>query len=280
VSEHREHARFERELGGVPVDVPAVEDLVADVGDRRVPLRVYHHAIDAPQPWLLWIHGGGWFVGDLETCEPVCRLLAARSGCAVVACDYRLAPEHPFPAGLDDCCGVLGHLVGHGATLGLDPERVAVGGDSAGGNLSAAVALHARDSGIALRLQLLAEPALHPAFDGASRRDFATGYTLTAGDIEWMWGMYLDGAAADPRAAPLLGDDLAGVAPAVILASGCDLLRDEAEAYAARLVTAGLPVTSITTPGLAHGSFTYFGHSRLARGAVEAAADAVARALG
>jgi len=229
-------------------------------------------------PVLVFFHGGGWVVGNIESHEAMCRHLANRAECAVVAVDYRMGPEHKFPAAVDDCFAATGWVADNGASLGIDPRRLAVGGDSAGGNLGAVVSLLARDKGAPrIACQLL----IYPATDAAMRHDsiarYAEGYVLTRATMRWFYDQYLRTPedAADWRVSPLLASDLAGLPPAFVLTAGYDPLCDEGDAYAARLAAAGVPVTHRRFPGQVHGFVT---NGRVIR-AAETALDEAAAAL-
>jgi acetyl esterase len=217
------------------------------------PARLYAPS-DARLPVLLYLHGGGFVIGGLETHDSLCRQLALRSGAAVLALDYRLAPEHRFPAAVDDANAALGWLMHEGAAaLGLDGTRVAVGGDSAGGTLAAVAALHARDQGWTLALQLLITPGTTAFADTASHHRFATGHLLDAEMIGWFFDHYIDAVdRSDWRFAPLLADELEGVAPAVFSLAECDPLIDEGIAYADRLRLAGVTVELEIFRGVTH----------------------------
>jgi acetyl esterase len=227
-----------------------------------VPLRLYRGLGTDPAaalPCLVFLHGGGWVLGDLDTHDTVCRLLANAAGCAVLAVDYRLAPEHAFPAAVEDAHAVLLALPGQAAALGLDPGRLAVGGDSAGGNLAAVLALLTRDGRAPpLRGQLLLYPALDLRGDSASYAAFTTGLPLTRGTMGWFRRHYAPDRAdwADWRVSPALAESLAGVAPAFVMTAGFDPLRDEGLAFADRLAAAGVPVTRLHLDGLPHGFLT------------------------
>ncbi|MCV7424965.1 alpha/beta hydrolase [Mycobacterium yunnanensis] len=216
------------------------------------PLPVRHYSpVDAgvaaqPAPLMVFFHGGGFVVGDLETHDALCRLLCRDAGVHVMAVDYRLAPEHPAPAAVEDCYAAYRWALAHAADLGADPARVAVGGDSAGGNLAAVVSQLARNDAIALpALQLLLYPAVDFASDTRSKTLFADGFFLTKKDMDWFRDNYLAGSAldvADPRVSPLLADDLSGLPPAMVLTGGFDPLRDEGNQYAEALAAAGVTV--------------------------------------
>jgi acetyl esterase len=229
-------------------------------------------------PGLVYFHGGGWVVGDLETHDAVCAALAVEAGCRVVAVDYRRAPEHPFPAPHEDAWAAFRDVVARAAELGLDPARVGVAGDSAGGNLAAGVSRVARDAGgPAPRVQALVYASLDQTRDTASTERFASGFLLSRDDIRWYRARCFprDEDRADLRASPLLAPDLVGLAPAIVVTAGFDPLRDEAHAYAARLREAGVPVVERCERSLVHGFLNLTG----AIGAADLAARALARDL-
>jgi acetyl esterase len=208
-----------------------------------------------PPPLLVYFHGGGWVIGDLDTHDDPCRFLAAGSGVALLAIDYRLAPEHPFPAAVEDAEAAYRWARENAARLGLDRDRIAVGGDSAGANLAAAVCLLARDGGLPLpAMQLLIYPVTDCAAEAPSRRTFGEGFLLTRRDMDWFEEHYLPAGAdrSDPRVSVLRAPDLAGLPPAYLAVAGFDPLRDEGEAYAQRLGEAGVPVALRRHAGLIH----------------------------
>jgi acetyl esterase len=227
-------------------------------------------------PAMLYLHGGGFVIGSLETHDSLCRQLALRSGGAVVALDYRLAPEHRFPTAVEDAWSALRWLHEHAAALGLDGTRLAVGGDSAGGTLAAVCALRARDHGLALALQLLITPGTAAYADTASRRLFANGFLLDAATIDWFFEHYIEHAhRPDWRFAPLNHAELDGVVPACVILAECDPLVDEGLAYADRLRAAGVPVSLELYRGLTH-DFVKMGRALQEAGhAMQAAADAL-----
>jgi acetyl esterase len=232
-----------------------VKDLRAD----GVPIRVYRPAgvpASTPLPALIFFHGGGWVIGDLETHDVLCRQLTAGAGISVVNVDYRLAPEHKFPAAVDDAWATTRWVAAHASELGIDRGRLAVGGDSAGGNLAAVVAILARDhGGPALALQVLTYPVTDVAAESTSYADFADGFMLTRDSMRWFVAQYLPGKqdAHDWRVSPLRASSLAGVAPALVVTAGFDPLRDEGDAYARRLREAGVRVDTICYGGMIHG---------------------------
>ena len=207
------------------------------------------------QPLLVYFHGGGWVIGDLDTHDSAVRFLAAEAGVAVLSIQYRLAPEHPFPAAVEDSFAAFRWAVENAAELGADSARIAVGGDSAGGNLAAAVSLLACDGGgPAPAMQLLIYPVTDAVGGQESRRLFAEDFLLTTSDMEWFERHYLpNGAARDPRVSMLHAEDLSGLAPAYVTTAGFDPLRDEGEAYAERMHAAGVRVALRRHPGLIHG---------------------------
>jgi acetyl esterase len=237
-----------------PPQIGAVRDLPGPV-----PLRLYRPAgvADAePLPVYVSFHGGGWVMGDLDTHDVVCRQLAAQSGACVVSVDYRLAPEHKFPAAAHDAWAAVRWIVAHAAQLDLDPGRLAVGGESAGATLAAVVALLARDAGApAIALQVLLYPVTDLAAETRSYAQFADGYMLTRDAMRWFKAQYLAKPedAADWRASPLRAPSLAGLPPALIITAGFDPLRDEGEAYAERLRAAGVTVDYVCYGGMIHG---------------------------
>lgn len=231
----------------------STRDLVVAGADGAIGARHYlPSGGSADRGLLVYFHGGGFVLGDLESHDAVCRALASGSQAAVLAVDYRLAPEHPFPCGVDDAWAALRWARDHAGELGADPANLAVGGDSAGGNLAAVTALRARDAGLALRLQLL----VYPGTDFSARRPSLAenaGYVLTPEAMEWFERHY----SPDPtdwRASPLLAPELAGVAPAVVLTCEYDPLRDEGNAFAERLRDAGVAVEHVQVPGMIHGA--------------------------
>jgi len=257
-----------------PIPLPAIRDLALAGPAGSVPARLYRPRPEAegPLPALVFLHGGGWVLGDLDSHDGLCRRLAAASGCAVVAVDYRLAPEHRFPAAFEDALAATRAVAVAAPELGVDPERLAVGGDSAGGNLAAAVCLALREApGPRLRFQLLIYPALDFAMGTESQRMFAEGHFLTAALQRWFRGHYLGeaGPLGDWRASPLRASSLAGLPPAFVLTASHDPLRDEGEAYGARLAAEGGVATLWRVPGQIHGFLPLDRAIRAAPGVVE-----------
>ena len=238
------------------VAVGGVRDVLMGVGDGAITLRIYSPLGDpAPRlPGILFFHGGGWVAGSLETHDGFCRRLANESGCRLVAVDYRLAPEHEFPSGLEDCVSALRHVANHAGAFGIDPKRLGVAGDSAGGGLAAALCRINRDSGgPAIAFQLLLCPILDVCGESAARHELADGYFLDRETLLRDLELYCPGAdRSDPRLSPLLAADLAGLPPAFIHTGQFDPFGDEGEAYAALLQQAGVPTHGRTHRGMIH----------------------------
>lgn len=234
--------------------LPRVMDFEIPAADGTpLPARLYAPSHDR-LPVLLYLHGGGFTIGGLETHDSLCRQLALRSGGAVVALDYRLAPEHRFPTAVDDSWAAMAWMARHAdGVLGLDGRRLAVGGDSAGGTLAAVCALHARDLGLPLALQLLITPGTTAHADTPSHKLFAEGFLLDQASIEWFFDQYIDDhRRTDWRFAPLRAEELEGVAPACVVLAECDPLVDEGLAYADRLRMSGVPVRLELERGVTH----------------------------
>ena len=256
-------------------EVEKVEDRRIPGPGGEIPVRLYRPRTRGPLPLLVFLHGGGFVVCDLDTHDPLCRLLANAVGCAVLSVDYRLAPEAKFPAAPEDCYAATCWAAENARALGTDPSRIAVAGDSAGGNLAAVVAQQVRDrSGPDLVHQLLIYPVTHHAFDTLSYRENAEGYFLTRGMMEWFWNHYLEKPehGRDPLASPLVAEDVSGLAPATVVTAEFDPLRDEGEAYAERLRAAGVPVELQRYDGMFHGFFAMTEMLDTAREAMEHAA--------
>ncbi len=241
-----------KEQWGELDEVHAVEDVDAD----GVPIRIYRPVeTDEPSMALVYFHGGGWVIGSIETHDGPARAIARRAGIVVVSVDYRLAPEHRFPAALDDAWAATQWVSSHAADLRLDVDRIGVGGDSAGGNLAAVVARRGRDHAIPIALQLLLYPVINHAFDTPSYSFFSQGYGLTRDGMQWFWEQYLGegGDGTNPDASPSQAGDLRRLPRAIVVTAEADVLRDEAESYAQRLFLSTVETEGYRYDGMIHG---------------------------
>ena len=258
-----------------------VRDLRAQGETGAIPLRLYRPS-EGILPALIYLHGGGWVVGDLDTHDVVCRQLAEQAGIVVIAVDYRLAPEHRFPAAVDDCWSATRWIAAHAVDLGIDAVRLAVGGDSAGGGLATVMCLLARDTGDPpLTFQLLVYPVTDLRAESASYSKYAEGYLLTRNGMRWYIAQYAPNEAdvLNWRASPLLAESVSGVPPALVVSAGVDPLRDEGEAYARRLEGASVPVDYLCLGGMIHGFITMGGRIDAANRAVSYMAAALRQAF-
>ena len=245
-----------------------------------IPVRAYWPVGDGPFPVLVYFHGGGWTTCNIDTHDALCRSLTNASGCVVISVDYRLAPEHKFPAGFDDAYAATAYVAAHTDVFDGRPP-IAVGGDSAGGNLAAAVALRARDEGgLPIGLQLLAYPAVDHRADRPSYHENAEGYVLTTDDVRWFWRQYLDTPADGdhPYASPYFASSHNGLPPAMIITAEYDPVRDDGSAYAHKLVGAGVPTELVNYEGMIHIHWMHPTHPA-AKQARRDAGDALRRAL-
>jgi acetyl esterase len=256
VEENRALIAAIAELSGPPEDLARVEEITIPGPAGDIGARVYVPEGDGPFPVLVFFHGGGWVIGTIDTHDVPVRQLAKRVPAVVVSVEYRLAPEHPFPAAPEDCYAATAWVASNIGQYGGDGSRLAVGGDSAGGNLAAVVAQMARErGGPAIAYQLLIYPAVDARMTTASITENGDGYLLTKGFMEWFYGHYLpkESDADDPRASPARAESLAGLPPALVLTAEFDPLRDEGEAYAAALRKAGVDATAKRYDGMIHG---------------------------
>ncbi|MEK9916241.1 MAG: alpha/beta hydrolase [Betaproteobacteria bacterium] len=260
------------------VDIYRVEDRQIPGPVQPIKVRIYTPQASQEQaslPVLVWYHGGGFVIGDLDSHDSACRALANQTECLVVAVDYRLAPEHKFPGAVEDCEAALHWVAAHATELGGDPGRIAVGGDSAGGNLAAVVALLAREKGgPKLCFQLLIYPCVAPEPETPSHHQFAEGYLLTRKTITWFFKQYLRSSkdTLDPRYAPLEEKDLSSLPPSLVIVAGFDPLRDEGVDYAKALIEAGNKVTLSNYEGMIHGFYLMGGMIDKANQAIEESA--------
>ena len=279
----REMMRGMAALSGEPEVVANVENLTIPGPGGQIRVRIYTPRGDGPFPILVFFHGGGWVICDLDTHDNLCRSLTNRACCVVVSVDYRLAPEHKFPAAVEDAYAATRWVANNAHRINGDPARIAVGGDSAGGNLAAVVAIMARDQdGPALTYQLLIYPATDVSSANTdSHRNYADGYFLTRGDGEWFCGHYLncEEDRLHHRASPLLAPDLSGLPPALVITAEFDVLRDEGESYAKRLKKAGVSVKCTRYKGMIHGFMSMDGLLNQAGTGIEEASAALREAF-
>ena len=264
-------------FGGPPLSMSRVRDLTIPTPEGGIKARHYIADERDADRLLVYFHGGGWVVGGLDSADSACRFLAAQAGVSVLSVDYRLAPEHRFPAAPDDALAAFRFAVDQAAAWGHDPELIGVGGDSAGGNLAAVVCQDLRDAAeIRPAFQLLFFPVTDLSTKRASYAEFRDGFFLTEAQMDWYRDHYLgDHPADDPRVSPLLAADVAGLPQAYVAVSGFDPLRDEGEAYAARLADAGVPVALRRHPGLVHAFVNATGVGRTGREAMLEASGAL-----
>lgn len=270
-----------KELPGPAINVATVRNFTVPITELEIPVRTYVNSTRSHPPALVYFHGGGWVLGDLDSADWVCRSLAVATECAVFSVDYRLAPENKFPTPVEDCYQVTKWIIENTPTEGVDPNRVAVGGDSAGGNLATVVCLAARDrGGPSLAYQLLIYPITNHAFNTQSYKEYANGYYLTTEDMKWFWNHYLREQmhGSNPYASPLEAKNLSGLPPALIITAGFDPLRDEGEAYAARLQAASVPTKLIRYDSMIHG-FLDFPDLEQTRAAINEAAFELRKAF-
>jgi acetyl esterase len=281
VPQAREAALGFIDLQGEPEEI-ATQDRTIPGPAGDIPVRVYTPAGGGPKPLIVYFHGGGWVIGDIEICDNPVRRIANRTGAVVVSVDYRLAPEHVYPAAFDDSYAATAWVAAHAAELGGDPERVAICGDSAGANLAAAVAIAARDrQGPGLVAQLLLYPVTDFDFTTVSYAENGDGYLLTRGSMQWFWAHYLGAQelGKDAFACPARANDLGGLPPAFVATAEYDPLRDEGEVYAANLRIAGVDVTAKRYDGMLHGFVWTLGATPSAAGVIDDLAAAFGHAL-
>jgi len=282
-AEAREEYRAFRLAADPKNAIGKTENLEIDGPAGKLGLRVYTPvaAGGASLPALVYFHGGGFVIGDLDTHDPLCRALANDSSCRVISVDYRLAPEHKFPAAVEDCFAALKWLEENASELAVDPNLIAVGGDSAGGNLAAVVCLLAKENGGPnIAFQLLIYPSIKLSRE-FKKRPFGSGYCLDDRAIQWFYAQYMpeDADPADARLSPIEAKDLSGSPPAYVVTAGFDPLRDEGMAYAEKLKAAGVNVTQIDYPTLIHGFMTMQAWIPLSTEAIAAAGQALKDAL-
>jgi acetyl esterase len=269
-------------VSGPQPDIGVLRDVTVDGAAGPLKARIYDTIDGTNRPALMFFHGGGFVIGDLESHDTLCRQLALDGGFRVIAVDYRLAPEAMFPAAADDCIAATRAVVKNAAAFGVDPAKIAVFGDSAGGNLAAVVARDAAiNGGFTVALQLLIYPVTHMGRKGGSRDLFAEGYFLTRARMDWFDAHYTGNVDhKDDKLNPLLFDVPQGLAPAYVITAGFDPLRDEGREYADKMQAAGVPVIYINYESQIHGFFNMPAVSSVGRQAITDAAHAVTKALG
>jgi acetyl esterase len=281
-AEWRAQAQIRKEHFNVPTPpIKQTQDRTVPGPAGEIPIRVYTPDAEGPLPILLYYHGGGWVIGSVDGSDNLCRALANQTPCIVVSVEYRLAPEAKFPAGPEDCYAATRWVAEHGAELGGDPARLAVSGDSAGGNLAAAVALMARDrGGPKISYQLLIYPVTDVNLDTPSYLEKGEGYGLMRDGMAYFWDLYLEKAedGANPIAS-VLRADLTGLPPALVITAEYDPLCSEGDAYAEKLQAAGVQVEHVSYPGQIHGFFNVGTMMKTGDVAVAAAAKSLAAAL-
>ncbi len=279
----REVMRKMAALSAKPEVVASVENLTIPGPGGQIPLRIYTPQGNSPFPILVYFHGGGWVICDLDTHDSLCRSLTNRARCIVVSVDYRLAPEHKFPAAVEDAYAATQWVAHNANRINGDPSRIAVGGDSAGGNLAAVVAILARDRNRPrLVYQLMIYPATNvSSADTESHRNYAEGYFLDRSDGEWFCNSYLNCEAdrLNPLVSPLLAPDLSHLPPALVITAEFDVLRDDGEAYAKRLKKSGVSVKYTCYKGMIHGFMSMDGLLDQARNGIEEASAALRQAF-
>ena len=272
------HAALVKHLAGPPVPVDDVRERELPGPAGPIPVRIYTPGVTGELPILVYFHGGGFVLGDLAMADEVCRLIANDAECIVVSVDYRLAPEHPFPGPANDAFAATQWIAEHAAEIAGDPKRIAVGGDSAGGNLAAVVCLMARDrGGPQIALQLLVYPATDPSTEHPSMRQYGVDHYLTHEVMQWFSFHHAGGGdhRSDPYLWPMLASTLRGLPPAVVITAEADPIRDGGECYARRLQNEGVPAQLIRYDGMLHGFFMYPSAFERGRDAVRDAAAAL-----
>ncbi|HEY7389305.1 MAG TPA: alpha/beta hydrolase [Bryobacteraceae bacterium] len=265
------------QMGGEPEPLERIQDISIPGPATSLPARIYATTTGGLRPGYIYFHGGGFVFGNLDTHDTVCRSFAKQSGAVVVSVDYRLAPEHKFPAAVDDCYAAVTWVAANTESLGIDRQRIAIGGDSAGGNLATVAAMRCRDAGgPPLVAQILVYPVADlSSQDTPSHRECGEAYFLTSAAMTWFNGHYLPfpDLARHPEASPFLAPNVAGLPPALVITAEFDPLRDEGEAYARRMREAGVPVTISRYPGMIHGFVSMHGMLNAGRQAIREAAE-------
>jgi acetyl esterase len=279
VSVIRELTQGRVAFAGQPEPIHSVVNRFIPGPTADLPIRVYRPNNDQNAPAMVYFHGGGWVLNFLDIYDAALHRLANQSGSVIISVNYQKAPEHPFPTPFDDCYATLRWVKSHAAEIGIDPNRIGVGGDSAGGNLAAAVAVKARDEKIELSYQLLVYPCIDRDFTTKSYLEYATEYGLTTRAMEWFWDQYLQGDQhnENPYAAPMRAKSLAGVAPSIVITAQYDPLVSDSENYCAKLKNDGAEVIYKEFPGMIHGFFANVGATPAAHLALDFSAQEIVK---
>lgn len=281
VSVIRELTQGRVAFAGQPEPIHSVVNRFIPGPTADLPIRVYRPNNDQKAPAMVYFHGGGWVLNFLDIYDAALHRLANQSGSVIISVNYQKAPEHPFPTPFDDCYATLRWVKSHAAEIGIDPNRIGVGGDSAGGNLAAAVAVKARDEKIELSYQLLVYPCIDRDFTTKSYLEYATEYGLTTRAMEWFWDQYLQGDQhnENPYAAPMRAKSLAGVAPSIVITAQYDPLVSDSENYCAKLKNDGAEVIYKEFPGMIHGFFANVGATPAAHLALDFSAQEIVKRI-
>ena len=281
VSVIRELTQGRVAFAGQPEPIHSVVNRFIPGPTADLPIRIYRPNNDQNAPAMVYFHGGGWVLNFLDIYDAALHRLANQSGSVIISVNYQKAPEHPFPTPFDDCYATLRWVKSHAAEIGIDPNRIGVGGDSAGGNLAAAVAVKARDEKIELSYQLLVYPCIDRDFTTKSYLEYATEYGLTTRAMEWFWDQYLQGDQhnENPYAAPMRAKSLAGVAPSIVITAQYDPLVSDSENYCAKLKNDGAEVIYKEFPGMIHGFFANVGATPAAHLALDFSAQEIVKRI-
>ena len=281
VSVIRELTQGRVAFAGQPEPILSVVNRFIPGPTADLPIRIYRPNNDQNAPAMVYFHGGGWVLNFLDIYDAALHRLANQSGSVIISVNYQKAPEHPFPTPFDDCYATLRWVKSHAAEIGIDPNRIGVGGDSAGGNLAAAVAVKARDEKIELSYQLLVYPCIDRDFTTKSYLEYATEYGLTTRAMEWFWDQYLQGDQhnENPYAAPMRAKSLAGVAPSIVITAQYDPLVSDSENYCAKLKNDGAEVIYKEFPGMIHGFFANVGATPAAHLALDFSAQEIVKRI-
>lgn len=281
VSVIRELTQGRVAFAGQPEPIHSVVNRFIPGPTADLPIRVYRPNNDQNAPAMVYFHGGGWVLNFLDIYDAALHRLANQSGSVIISVNYQKAPEHPFPTPFDDCYATLRWVKSHAAEIGIDPNRIGVGGDSAGGNLAAAVAVKARDEKIELSYQLLVYPCIDRDFTTKSYLEYATEYGLTTRAMEWFWDQYLQGDQhnENPYAAPMRAKSLAGVAPSIVITAQYDPLVSDSENYCAKLKNDGADFIYKEFPGMIHGFFANVGATPAAHLALDFSAQEIVKRI-